>query len=311
MIDLTKLIYLCATCLFLTISSFAAENGVIVARVNNKVITKTDLEQRYLFALSFSKIKINSTDEKTLLLNQIIDKMIDEELILQEGGNMKIEITQSAIDDATESLALRQKKTVSSFKNFFIERKIPVKILERQIEADLIWSKIITNSVRSKIKIGDSEVKEFLEPRVDVGITKFLIAEIFIPNEDNAKLFATKLVTELRNGANFNVIVKQFSRSHSAENNGEIGFVSKLDIDKKIYEAISNLEKNQYSDPVFLGSGYYIFKMLDKKIITEIKESDFLEAQKQIFSRELEIESKSYMMELRKKSFIEVNREIL
>lgn len=294
------------------ISSANAETGFIVAKVNNRVISFSDLEDRYNFVISESKIKVNSAEEKRLLINQIIDKMIDEELIRQEGAKLQIELTDADIDNAVESLAERQKKNAASLKKYFASKKLSFAAYQDQIRADLIWSQIISNSVKSRIKITDSEIKEFLEQqKLNTDITKFFIAEIFIPDEKDAKLLATKLVEELKHGANFKTIVKQFSRSPSSESNGEVGWVSRADIDIKIYDSISALNKNEYSDPVFLSDGYYIFKLLDKKSVTELKENDAAEARKKIFTRELETESKSYLIDLHKNSFIEADREKL
>jgi len=291
--------------------SFAnAETGFVVAKVNNHILTFNDLQDRYNFVISESKIKINSRDEKNLLLNQIIDKMIDEELIRQEGEKLHINLTDPEIDGVIESLAARQKKSMTSFKQNFVSKKLSFGAYRNQIKADLVWSQIISNSVKSRIKITDSEIKEFLEQqKLNTDITKFLIAEIFIPQEKDAKFLATKLAAELKQGANFKTIVKQFSRSPTSEASGELGWVSRADVDVKIYDAISGLEKNGYSDPVFLGDGYYIFKLLDQKSVTELKENDAAEARKKIFTRELETESKSYLIDLHKNSFIEVDRD--
>lgn len=302
-------------CVFVIVAFFFtslanAEIGFVVAKVNNHVITFSDLEDRYNFVISESKIKINSPEEKRLLLNQIVDKMIDEELIRQEGEKLNINLSDPEIDAVMESLAERQKKNIASLKKYFASKKLSFSSYRNQIKADLVWSQIISGAVKSRIKITDSEIKEFLEQqKLNTDITKFLIAEIFIPDEKDAKFLATKLVAELKRGANFKTIVKQFSRSPTSESNGELGWVSHADVDVKIYDAILGLEKNEYSDPVFLTDGYYIFKLLDKKSVTELKESDAAEARKRIFTRELETESKSYLIDLHKNSFIEADRK--
>lgn len=297
---------------FLFINHAGAEISFVVAKVNNHVITFSDLEDRYNFVISESKIKVNSAEEKRLLLNQVIDKMIDEELIRQEGVKLNINLSDSEIDDVVESLAKRQKKTASSLEKYFTNKKLSFIAYREQIKTDLIWSQIISNSVKSRIKITDSEIKEFLEQqKLNTDITKFLIAEIFLPNDKDSSLLAAKLVAELKRGANFKTIVTQFSRSPTSESNGELGWVSYADIDARIYNAIVGLEKNEYSDPVFLSDGYYIFKLLDKKSVTELKENDAAEARKKIFTRELDTESKSYLIDLHKNSFIEVDRRKL
>lgn len=297
--------------LFSCSSVFAKyEQNVVIANINNKVITFSDLQDRYHFLTTIAKIPVKTNQEKLMIYNQIIDKMIDEELIRQEGARLGMSVDESELSGIIESLAARQKKSVAIFKNNFISNDISFENYQKQLRADLLWSKIVATSLKSKIKITDLEIKEFFEQqKLETDITKYFIAEIFIPKGDDAKMLALKLSEELKNGANFNDIVKQFSRSASLENNGEIGWVSKGDIDKKIYDAIHFLPKNSYSDAIFLTDGYYIFKLLDKKSVTEIKEDDINFAKNRIFMKELEREGKGYLMDIRKRSFIEVYRD--
>ncbi len=56
--------------------------------------------------------------------------------------------------------------------------------------------------LRSKVHISDSEVKEFFEQhKLNSDVRKFFIAEILISTSSNASQLASKLVGELRAGA--------------------------------------------------------------------------------------------------------------
>lgn len=293
--------------LFFTKPCFAIDQGFIVANVNNHIITNSDLQDRYNFVIFTSKIKVNSSQEKSALMNQIIDKMIDEELIRQEAKNLNIAVEENEVDEIIQSLAAKQKTSVASLKLKYSTDGISFSKFKKQIETDLLWSKIVTDSLRTRIKITDSKIKEYLEQqKLSLDISKFLIAEIYIQNSKDAKVLVNKLADEINNGADFQAIVKQFSHSPTSDNYGEIGWVSKSEISPKIYEEVSKLKKSQITKPVFLNDGYYIFKLIDKKSVSHIEESDMQAARMHIFSRELEIESKRYLMELRRKSFIEV-----
>ncbi len=291
-------------------NSFAKQEiSEVVAKVNNRVITNFDLKDRYNFLLNFSQIKVNSAEEKNILLNQIVYKMIDEELIRQEGEALGIEVLDSEINAVIEAQSSKKGKSFSTFKAEFSQKNISFENYQKQVKADLLWSKIVSGSLRSKIKITDLEIKEFLEQqKLDTDISKYRISEIFIPAKNDAKILAEKLYEELKNGANFEEFVKQFSQSPTSESGGEIGWVSKSDINQEIYKAISNIAKKSYSKPVFLSDGYYIFKLLDKKTVTEIKENDLNFARNRIFTKELTTEGRAYLMEIHKKSFIEVSR---
>jgi peptidyl-prolyl cis-trans isomerase SurA len=314
-----KLIFLIL--LFWTnLSSFAAQfklntsansGDFITAKINNKAITNSELIDRYRYVVTSSKISIQSIDDQKLLLNQILDKMIDEELIRQEAANLKIETTPEEVGDALEMVALQQKKNLTQFKVFFINNGFSFDHYLKQVEAEILWSKIISETLRSQVKVTEVEVKEFFEQhKFNTDIKKFYVAEILITptkkSVQTAEQFAAKLAIELRQGADFKNLVKQFSNGITAENNGEIGWVSQSDIEPKIYNAISKLKKGGYSDPVALSDGFHVFKLLETKTETKIADQDLNAARNAIFSRKLQILAKGNLMDIRKKAFVEI-----
>lgn len=287
------------------------DSNFVIARVNSKVITYLELMDRYHFVLLASKINAKSIQDKKMILNQIMDKMIDEELIRQEAANMKIEVTADEIQTAIDDVALQQRKNAAQFKLSLSQKNISVINYVRQIEADIMWSKIIADTLRPKVKITDAEIQEFFEQqKLNTNITKLFIAEVFIPNGEKSAEISAKLVSELRSGADFRSIVKQFSRdSLSVENNGEIGWVSQKDLDKKIYDEVSKLKKGEYSNPILLADGYYIYKLLNTKFENKIEDQDLNVARNNIFMKKLQNIARGYLMDLKKKSFVEVDRE--
>lgn len=294
------------TILFLLAQSSFAQDFV-AAKINNKIITDSEVTDRFRFVIAISGIGIKDAADQKLLRAQVIDKMIDEELIRHEAQALKIEVTPEEVRDAVELIALQRKQNMAQFKAFFARRNLSFENYLKQAEAEILWSKIMSEVLRSRVRVSDFEVKEFFEQhRLNSDVRKFLIAEILISGA-NAPQLANKLVDELRAGANFKSIVQQFSSAVSAENGGELGWVSQSDIDPKIYNAISKLSKNGYSDAVALNDGYHIFKLLDAKTERTISDKDLNTARNQIFNAKLQNFAKGYLMDLRKKAFIEKN----
>lgn len=288
------------------------QENFIVAKVNNRAITNLELADRYRFVIKVSKISIKNSQDKELLESRIIDKMIDEELIRQEADDLKIEATKEEVDDAIELMALRQNKNTAKFKLFFLRKKLSFDNYLKQIESEILWSKIISQILKPRVKVTEVEVREFFEQqKYDISIKKFSISEILISKGgsfgNNAASLAKKLVDELRQGADFDNIVQQFSASFSSENAGKIGWVSRNDVSPKVYEVVLKLTKNSYSNPVLLADGYHIFKLLDIKTETEITDKDFNIARNAIFIKKLETITRGHLMDIRKKSFIEVD----
>jgi peptidyl-prolyl cis-trans isomerase SurA len=283
----------------------------ITAKINNKAITNAELEDRYNFVVNLSKISVKTAQDKKLLLSQIKVKMIDEELIRQDATNSKLEVTADEMRDAIETVALQQKKNATQFRLFFMNNDLSFDNYVKQLESEILWSKIVSEVLRSRVKVSESEVREFFEQqKVSTNIKKYLIAEVFIPasgqkNLDAAAQLTNKLVTELRQGANFKNIVEQFSSSVTGDTSGELGWVSQADVDPKIYAVILRMEKGSYSDSVLLADGFHIFKVLDIKSENTVAERDLDTARNAIFSRKLQSVAKGHLMDLRKRAFIE------
>jgi peptidyl-prolyl cis-trans isomerase SurA len=292
--------------------NFFGQKDFIVAKINNKAITNSELIERYHIVIITSRIQTHSKEEKKLLLSEILDKMIDEELIRQEAQNLKIFTTAAEIGDTIDILALQQKKNATQLKIFFLNRGLSFDSYLKQVEAEILWSKIISEVLRTRIIVTESEVKEFFEQqKFNIDVKRFYIAEVLISltgiNSQNAGKFADKIAIELKQGADFKNIVRQFSAGVNPDNNGEIGWVSQSDIDEKIYRAISQLKKGEYCDPVFLPDGYHIFKLLNVKFETKIADHDLKIARDAIFIRKLQTAAKGYLMDIRKKAFVEIS----
>jgi parvulin-like peptidyl-prolyl isomerase len=170
----------------------------------------------------------------------------------------------------------------------------------KKIESEIIWSKIVNEIIKPKITISEIELQEFFEQNHLVNDNKkFLIYEIVLPNSQNSFEFAKRLLLDLKDGADFKELIKQFSSSASLERNGEIGWVSQNEIDSKIYDAISKLNKNDYSEVLLLKDGYHIFKLEDIKY-------SHINAKKVLFNNKLENLGKGYIVDLRRRSYIEL-----
>ena len=88
--------------------------------------------------------------------------MIDEELIRQTAKDLKINISPQEIEETLELIALKEKKNPDQLKIIFRENNLSLLSYIKQIEAELLWNKIINQHLRNNIKINDAEIIEFL-----------------------------------------------------------------------------------------------------------------------------------------------------
>lgn len=293
--------------LLFSLNSFAAQN-YIVAKVNDTAITRQELLDRFRVIVKIAGINIRSKSDRKIFLSQSLEKMIDNEIVRQEGKKLEISVSSAELDETLDLVALQQKQSRKQIKNYFKRNGISFDSYVKQVESEILWSKIVSGVIRPRVKVTEVEVRELFEQKkLNTSTKKFFISEVVIPKGKNAKLLSQKLVSELKGGASFRNIVKQFSSSISSENDGEIGWVAQGDIDKNVYNAISKLKKGEYSKAINLPDGYHIFKVLDVKIDQIIPSKEMKVAKDIIFERKLRSAAKGYLMKLRRNAFIEIS----
>ncbi|MFT6331827.1 MAG: peptidyl-prolyl cis-trans isomerase SurA [Lentimonas sp.] len=312
---------------FLILAIFLAKNALaspnqpvfVVAKVDNQLITNIDLISRYKLILNISKIKIDNDNEKRIILNQVLKKMIDEKLQNQEADNLNISINPEKLNQAQGDIAQGFGVKTSNLSKLFKNKNISHDSFLEQLKSQILWSQLVKKVFVPRIKVNQNEVEELLElKKVNHSINQYFISEIFIPvsyesqkDTIDGKNLAVKLFDEIRSGKDFSSIAKQFSRSPTAEFGGEVGFVGRGDIDDRIYEKVGRAGLNQVTRPMLMNGGYYIFKVTDEKTQSILTDNDRSQIENIIFNKKLQLKARSYLMDLKKGAYIEIDYQAL
>ncbi len=115
-------------CAFAAIVVFAAWPGQaqqidrIAAVVNDDIISNRDLEERTRMALALSHLP-DTLETRRRVVPQVLRKMIDEHLQMQEAKRLKIALTDKEIDDGIAMIEAEQTITAThafSFNTVFL-----------------------------------------------------------------------------------------------------------------------------------------------------------------------------------------------
>jgi len=244
----------------------------IFATVNNEPISIFDLIQRAnLFSIS-SKIPLNEEFE-TNILPELISGYIDEIIKSQEIKKGNITIPNNQIQQIVLKIEKDNGFKEGEFKEYLKENKTNISILERQLSTTIGWKQLIANKFRQQIVIQDSEV-ETIHKKLEsnIGKEEFFIEQIFLSFENSKEKEIQEkinnLYEQINSGGNFESIAKQFSDTFIGKI-GKIGWVAEVDLDQKIANEVKKLEINKHSKPLKGEAGYFIIKILNKRIIGE------------------------------------------
>ena len=178
---------------------------------------------------------------------------------------------------AISALEKRNNVAPGKFKSFLADNRIPASTLLGQLRAQIAWGKLVNRRLRPRVTISEEEIDEVLQRiKLRVGQTEYRIAEIYLaldsPDQDaEVRRAAQRLVEQLRKGARFGPVARQFSQSTSAASGGDLGWFHESDLDDELKPVIANLKPGAVSDPIFGLSGYRVVKVIGIRRIASEK----------------------------------------
>ncbi|SHK23551.1 foldase protein PrsA [Caminicella sporogenes DSM 14501] len=243
----------------------------VVAKVNGVKITKEDFEKNFsIVEKSYSKwygedIWSQEIDGKTLLTivkQQILDKLITEELILQEAKKMGIKIDSEKVEEKYKDFS-KQLESNKELKKFYEEKNIDENFIKKQIKMEL-YLKEFRNKIFEQAGLNDEKKLQELIKNYPI---KVRARHILVKDEKLAK----DLLKRIKAGEDFAQLAKEYSEDPgSKEKGGDLGYFSRGVMVPEFEEAAFSLKKGEVSDLVKTRFGYHIIKTEEIKTIEDL-----------------------------------------
>jgi peptidyl-prolyl cis-trans isomerase SurA len=242
----------------------------IVAVVNEDVISALDLAMRERMAILGSHLP-DTPEIRARLARQVLRGLIDERLKTQEAKRVGVRVSDEEVNRQLTQIANDNKMSVDQFAAALKQSGVLIDTLRDQIRAEIGWVKTVQRRLRGNIQIGDEQIDEALaELRDNANQPEFLVSEIFLSvdqptQEADIKQSADRLVEQIRGGAGFAAIARQFSQSSTAASGGDLGWVRTGQLDRAVDAVLPTLAKGQISDPIHINGGFEILYLRDER----------------------------------------------
>jgi peptidyl-prolyl cis-trans isomerase SurA len=257
----------------------AQETDRIAAVVNDEIVSLRELEGRLRMALLYSGIP-DSMDGRRRVAPQVLRKMIDERLQMQEANRLKISLSPSEIEAGIAMFEQQNGMPKGALLGGLSRAGVDPQLARDQIKADMTWARVAARVLNSQIKVGEEEVTDRMETlRERRGQPEYLLAEIVLPvdnpaQEDDARQTGERLLEQLRAGAPFPALAAQFSRSPTAGAGGSMGWLAVGALDEDLAGPAQQLSKGQVSPLIRTASGFTILRMMDQRISGQVANPD-------------------------------------
>ncbi len=253
----------------------AQETDRIAAVVNDEIISLRELEGRLQMALALSGMP-DSMEGRRRVAPQVLRKLIDERLQTQEANRLKISLSAAEVDNGVAMIEQQNGMPRGALSAGLKRAGLDPQLMRDQIKADLTWMRVTARTLQSQIRVGEEEVSDRLEAlRERHGQPEYLLAEIQLPvdvpgQEDDARQTGERLLEQLRAGAPFAALARQFSRAPTAANGGTMGWLAQAALDEDLAEPVAQLSKGQVSPLIRTASGFTILQLVNSRVAGQV-----------------------------------------
>jgi peptidyl-prolyl cis-trans isomerase SurA len=280
----------------------------IVATVNGKIITRYELEAQMRPVYEQIRGRVLSADEQRQVetyRRQALDRMIDDQLILQDAERYKLKISDVEVADQIKDFREKRQLSDEEFKKQLEKQHMSYADFERNMRRDLIKHRLIGGLVTSKVVVTDTEVQQEYEARKSEFSkdSSVQLALILLP----AGVSAQELKANIEAGQmTFAQAAEKYSTGPGAKQGGDIGFIAWKDMAPEWSEALRGLKPGQISQPVRIQDFDALLQVVK---INEGEELPLDAVREQIYNSlhegKFEKVFKDYLEKLRGKAVIE------
>jgi len=294
--------------LIISFKSSTAENFYIVYKVNNEIITNSDIEKEYRYLVSLNNQLKNLEKQKIIELSKesaLREKIKKIELIKYfDLKTINIDI-DNYLENFYRNLNIKNKK---EFEEYLQSNNISLNYVQKKIEIEILWNQLIYDRYIGQINIDRNQLKEKVKKLISTKKQKkYSLSEILFDIENNSN-FEKKLenINQSISEIGFKNTANIYSISDSSKFGGKIGWIEEQKLSTKILEQLKALEVGQYTSPIQVGSSFLILKIEEIKYENAIINEDE-ELNKMIqfeTSKQLDQFSKIFYEKIKINSFI-------
>jgi peptidyl-prolyl cis-trans isomerase SurA len=237
-------------------------DGVAVV-VNDSVISDYDLRQRVALFVATSGVHLSAENLKAIR-QQVLGQLETERLEVLEAQKKNISVSTTEVDKAIESILQDNHLTMEQVKKLLAGANVDMSSFRSQIAAQIAWTKTVQDEYGDRVTVSAPDVEREMK-RLSAGANRphFRVAEIFqavdSPEQDAQVLKNMQgLVQQIRAGAPFDAVARQFSQNPTAASGGDLGVVQDGQLVPELNAALERMQAGQVSDPIKASGGYYL-----------------------------------------------------
>jgi parvulin-like peptidyl-prolyl isomerase len=292
----------------------------IAAVVGDSVILASEVEEKaapLLAEISRLPDPGKRTARSSALRREVLERLIDDELILQQASDLKLTITSEQIDASIDEIKRQNNIDDDQLRAALKGQGMTMAGYRADLKRQLLRFRVLNIAVGSRVTISDEDVKTYYDRHMKSGENvQVRASHIFVAIPEGAdtstvaekQAQAAKLLDRAKNGDDFAKLAREFSDDPATRSEGgDLGYFGKDMLPKAIEELVFSMKVGEIRGPVRADRGFHVIKLVDRKTkdakpLEEVKD----DIRAQLRQKEMERQTKTYLTELRKKTLVDI-----
>nr|WP_314264236.1 peptidylprolyl isomerase SurA [uncultured Moellerella sp.] len=259
----------------------------VAAVVNNGVVLESDVNNMVNTVKMNARNAGQQVPDEAALRNQILERLIMDNILLQMANQMQINIPEDAVNATILDIARQNGISVEQMQKRLTADGLDMTQYRGEIRKEMLIAEVRNNEVRRRVTILPQEVESLAQQMSSQAVNEANVnlSHILIPLPENptpaqleqAETIVKKVMTDLNSGADFGKLAITYSADSQALKGGDMGWSRLQELPVVFAEQLKAAKKGDIIGPIRSGVGYHILRLNDidssnKAIsVTEVK----------------------------------------
>lgn len=237
-------------------------------KIDNEIITNQDIvsEANYLISINNNLEKISKQEIYNISVQSLIKNKIR---YLEVSKFYNFDVKNKKLDSLILSNLLSKfnLSDQNELNELFILKNINYEEIQKKMKVEIFWNQLIFDKYISKVSVNKEKLRENVINQSNKSfIEEYYLKEILFELNDS-EIVENKLKKILKTieNNNFETAASIYGTSDTALQGGEIGWIKKSQLSKKIVEHILELKLGEITKPIQVGNKYLLIKIENKR----------------------------------------------
>jgi peptidyl-prolyl cis-trans isomerase SurA len=301
----------------------------IIARVNNSIISRSDLKRsEEQLATEQSKADPSIPAENQPQQKDLLRDLIDTQLLTQKAEELGLSADTDVIKRLDELRKQMHADSMEDLEKAAQAQGVSFEEFKQNLKNSILTQKVIQQEVGAHISVTQQEIQAFYDQhKAELQRPEQVrLSEILIPTQPaggqtasteaasdevvaQAKAKADAIYAQLVKGAKFEELAQKNSGGPTAAQGGDLEYFKRGTLSKQLEDQVFILQAGQFTEPIRTNQGWVILKVTEHQSegVPPLKEVE-PQIQERLYMTKMQPALREYLTKLRENAFIDVKQ---